>query len=98
MAARAIFGCVPVDAGYGKAAEFRRGLPERDLTRAVGVLPTLEAYPADVAVAPVPPRARPSVPAVLRFGGLRREQGRRQHLQLIGDEAYYHAGATRHRR
>ncbi len=39
------------DAGYGKAAEFRAGPVERQLSFAVGVLPTRKVYPADVTLA-----------------------------------------------
>ena len=42
------FGCVLADAGYGSGSEFRRGLTERGLLWAVGILPTQKAYPADV--------------------------------------------------
>jgi SRSO17 transposase len=48
MASGARFGCVLADAEYGKAAEFRRGLSERGLPWAVGILPTQKVYPADV--------------------------------------------------
>jgi len=44
------FGCVLADAEYGKAAEFRRGLGERGLPWAVGILPAQKVYPADVAL------------------------------------------------
>jgi SRSO17 transposase len=50
LASGARFGCVLADAEYGKAAEFRRGLAERKLAYAVGVLPTQRVYPADVAL------------------------------------------------
>jgi SRSO17 transposase len=56
-AAGARFGGVAADAEYGKAAEFRRGLSERGLTWAVGILPTQKVYPAGVTVAPAPARA-----------------------------------------
>ncbi len=57
-AAGATFGGVLADAEYGKAAAFRRGLSERGLTWAVGILPTQKAYPAGVVtVAPAPPKA-----------------------------------------
>ena len=39
------------DAEYGKAAEFRAGLDERQLAFAVGILPTQKVYPADVTLA-----------------------------------------------
>ena len=48
LAAGARFGCVLADAEYGKAAEFRQGLSERNLPWAVGILPTQKVYPADV--------------------------------------------------
>jgi SRSO17 transposase len=51
LASGARFGHVLADAEYGKAAEFRRGLAERRLGFAVGVLPTQKVYPADVALA-----------------------------------------------
>ncbi len=56
-AAGATFGGVLADAEYGKAAAFRRGLSERGLLWAVGILPTQKVYPADVTVAPPPVRA-----------------------------------------
>ena len=48
LAAGARFGCVLADAEYGKAAEFRAGLAERQLTYAVGILPMQKVYPAEV--------------------------------------------------
>src|SRR4051812_43533897 len=51
LASGARFGCVLADAEYGKAAEFRHGLAERELAYAVGVLPTQKVYPADVTLA-----------------------------------------------
>ena len=48
LAAGGRFGCVLADAEYGKAAEFRHGLSERNLPWAVGILPTQKVYPADV--------------------------------------------------
>jgi SRSO17 transposase len=48
LASGAGFGCVLADAEYGKAAEFRHGLGERQLAFAVGILPTQKVYPADV--------------------------------------------------
>src|SRR3954466_2080276 len=48
LASGARFGCVLADAEYGKAAEFRHGLSERNLPWAVGILPTQKVYPADV--------------------------------------------------
>jgi SRSO17 transposase len=48
LASGARFGCVLADAEYGKAAEFRAGLDERQLSFAVGILPTQKVYPADV--------------------------------------------------
>jgi SRSO17 transposase len=57
VAAGASFGCVLADAEYGKAAEFRHGLSERDLRWAVGILPNQKVYPAHVVIAPAPVRA-----------------------------------------
>jgi SRSO17 transposase len=51
LASGARFGCVLADAEYGKAAEFRRGLSERNLPWAVGILPAQKVYPADVTLA-----------------------------------------------
>src|SRR4051812_40184719 len=48
LASGARCGCVLADAEYGKAAEFRHGLSERNLPWAVGILPTQKVYPADV--------------------------------------------------
>jgi SRSO17 transposase len=55
--AGARFGCVLADAEYGKAADFRHGLLERELTFAVGILPNQKVSPADVVIAPAPIRA-----------------------------------------
>jgi SRSO17 transposase len=52
LASGARFRCVLADTEYGKAAEFRRGLAERHLPWAVGVLPAQKVYPADVTLAP----------------------------------------------
>ncbi len=52
------FGCALADAGYGMCAEFRRGLSERGLAWAVGILSTQNMYPEDVQVSV--PRPRPS--------------------------------------
>jgi SRSO17 transposase len=51
LASGARFGCVLADAEYGKAAEFRAGLSERQLSYAVGILPTQKVYPIDVMLA-----------------------------------------------
>jgi SRSO17 transposase len=51
LAAGVRFGCALADAGYGACAAFRRGLAERGLTYAVGVLATQKVYPLDVAMA-----------------------------------------------
>jgi SRSO17 transposase len=48
IASGATFGCVLADTEYGKAAEFRHGVSERERLWAVGVLPTQKVYPADV--------------------------------------------------
>jgi SRSO17 transposase len=50
-ASGARFGCVPADAEYGRAAEFRGGLDERRLPYAVGIPPVQQVYPADVTLA-----------------------------------------------
>ncbi len=44
------FGCVLADAGYGMCAEFRRGLSERELSWAVGILSTQNMYSENVKV------------------------------------------------
>src|SRR3954447_21812168 len=51
LASGARFGCILADAEYGKAAEFRGGLAERQLPYAVGILPMQKAYPASVTLA-----------------------------------------------
>jgi SRSO17 transposase len=51
LASGARFGCVLADAEYGRAAEFRRGLAERRLNFAVGIMPAQQVYPADVTLA-----------------------------------------------
>src|SRR5436305_4234797 len=48
LASGARFGHVLADAEYGKAAEFRHGLAERELAYAVGILPAQKVYPAGV--------------------------------------------------
>lgn len=48
LAADVSFGDVLADAGYGACAEFRRGLSERHLQWAVGILSTQNVYSADV--------------------------------------------------
>jgi SRSO17 transposase len=58
LAAGVRFGCAVADAGYGACAAFRRGLAERGLTYAVGILPTQKVYPRDVTVAE--PARRPT--------------------------------------
>jgi SRSO17 transposase len=71
-AAGARFGCVLADAEYGKAAPFRQGLSDRGLLWAVGILPTQKVYPADVTVAPAPPKAtgrRPKHPVASAKSG-----------------------------
>ena len=59
--AGATFGDVLADAGYGMCAEFRKGLSERGLLWAVGILPTQKVYGADVRLRPlaVSPTGRP---------------------------------------
>ncbi len=57
------FGCALADAGYGTCADFRRGLSERGLLWAVGILSTQNMYEADVDVAMPKPKkvGRPRV-------------------------------------
>jgi SRSO17 transposase len=60
IAAGARFGAVLADAGYGAGAAFRRGLDERGLLWAVGVLKTQNLYPATVGLLwPVARTGRP---------------------------------------
>lgn len=56
------FGCALADAGYGMCAEFRRGLSERELSWAVGILCTQNMYVEDVKV--TMPRKRLGRPRV----------------------------------
>ncbi len=58
LAAGVRFGCALADAGYGACAAFRRGLAERGLTYAVGVLATQKVYPRAVTV--TEPARRPT--------------------------------------
>jgi SRSO17 transposase len=51
LASGARFAGVLADVEYGKAAEFRAGLDERQLAFAVGILPTQKVYPAGVMLA-----------------------------------------------
>jgi SRSO17 transposase len=51
----ATFGDVLADAGYGMCAEFRKGLSERQLLWAVGILPNQKVYAADVGLRPLQP-------------------------------------------
>jgi SRSO17 transposase len=73
LASGARFGCVLADAEYGKAADFRAGLDGRQLSYAVGILPTQKVYPADVTLhhperkATGRPRKRP-VPSAASIG------------------------------
>jgi SRSO17 transposase len=62
-AAGARFGCVLADADYGTGADFRRGLRERGLRYAVGILPTQKVYPLDVALLS-PPAKRTGRPRI----------------------------------
>jgi SRSO17 transposase len=71
IARGARFGDVLADAGYGTSADFRRGLSERGLTWAVGIVGTQRVYPAEVTLAAPErrltggrPRSRP-VPSAL---------------------------------
>jgi SRSO17 transposase len=52
MAQGARFGAVVADAGYGTCGPFREGLTTRGLSWAVGVLPNLQLYQAEVGVRP----------------------------------------------
>ncbi len=56
------FGGVLADAGYGMCAEFRRGLSERELSWAVGILSTQNMYVEDVKV--TTPRKRIGRPRI----------------------------------
>ena len=75
LVAGARFGCVLADAEYGKAAEFRAGLSERQLAFAVGIPPTQKVYPADVTLGHPERKAtgRPRTQAPRTLG---RERGR----------------------
>ena len=53
MEAGASFGDVLADAGYGMCAAFRKGLSERGLLWAVGILPNQKVYPHDARLAPM---------------------------------------------
>jgi SRSO17 transposase len=57
----ATFGDVLADAGYGMCAEFRKGLSQRRLRWAVGILSSQKVYAADVKLAPIrlKPQGRP---------------------------------------
>ena len=73
LASGARFGCVLADAEYGKAAEFRHGLGERQLSFAVGILPTQKVYPADVTLShperkPTGRRRKHPVPSAASVG------------------------------
>jgi SRSO17 transposase len=73
LASGARFGCVLADAEYGKAAEFRHGLGERQLSFAVGVLPTQKVYPVDVTLShperkPTGRRRKHPVPSAASVG------------------------------
>src|SRR5918911_195531 len=87
-ASGARFGWVLADAGYGRAAEFRRGLAGRGLAYAVGVLPVQQVYPADVTLASPErratgrPRKRP-VPPVPSVGGAELLEARPGALRTI---------------
>jgi SRSO17 transposase len=60
------FGCVLADAGYGMCAEFRRGISDRGLHWAVGILSTQNMYEADAGVVMPKPKkvGRPRVRGV----------------------------------
>ena len=88
MASGARFGCVLADAEYGKAAEFRRGLGERQLAYAVGILPTQKVYAADVTLsyperkATGRPRKHP-VPSVASLGAAELIEARPEAFRTI---------------
>ena len=88
MASGARFGCVLADAEYGKAAEFRRGLGERQLAYAVGILPTHKVYPAEVTLsyagrkATGRPRKHP-VPSVASLGAAELIEARPEAFRTI---------------
>ena len=71
-AAGAQFGEVLADAGYGSCGEFRQGLSGRQMRWTVGIMPTQQVYPAEVALNVPPPggkgrppqRGAPSAPGV----------------------------------
>ena len=88
LASGARFGCVLADAEYGKAAEFRAGLAARQLSFAVGILPTQKVYPAEVTVA-FPerkatgrPRKHP-VPSAVSVGAAELIEGRPAAFRMI---------------
>jgi SRSO17 transposase len=59
------FDDVLADSAYGMGAEFRRGLDDRGLRYAVGILPTQQVYPVDVVLTePAGPSSRPGRPAI----------------------------------
>jgi len=88
MASGARFGCVLADAEYGKAAAFRRGLGERQLAYAVGILPTQKVDAADVTLtyperkATGRPRQHP-VPSVASLGAAELIEARPEAFRTI---------------
>jgi SRSO17 transposase len=56
------FACVLADAGYGVCADFRRGLTQRGLAWAVGILCTQNMYSENVKVSMPPRRPGPGGP------------------------------------
>jgi SRSO17 transposase len=77
------FGCALGDAEYGKAAAFCRGLLGWGPTWALGILPAQKVFPAEVTLAPRPPKgtgrparhpvpSAPSVEAAKLFAALPR--------------------------
>jgi SRSO17 transposase len=88
LASGARFGCVLADAEYGKAAEFRHGLGERQLSYAVGILPTQKVYPADVTLsyparkATGRPRKHP-VPSIASVGAAELIEARPEAFRTI---------------
>jgi SRSO17 transposase len=62
LAAGVRFGLVLADAGYGASAAFRRGLDERELRWAVGIVRTQKVYGTDVRLVPPGGRKRRPIP------------------------------------
>jgi SRSO17 transposase len=88
LASGARFRCVLADAEYGKAAEFRHGLGERQLSFAVGILPPQKVYPADVTLShperkPTGRRRKHPVPSVSSVAAAELIEGRPEAFRTI---------------